>query len=106
MSRLRGHSAANIMGETLTNFWDTLPTDVYDYYILSDSEWVASDCLNAATNDNFTSWQDFYGPQEYNGDTFTTSVSFPASSFCLPLADFHCVSNVMAFRALSSMRKG
>ncbi|KAK3177069.1 hypothetical protein OEA41_008397 [Lepraria neglecta] len=61
------------MGETLTNFWDTLPTDVYDYYILSDSEWVASDRLNAGTNHNFTSWQDFYDPQEYSGDTFTTN---------------------------------
>lgn len=36
---------------------------------------VSSDRLDAATNQNFTSWQQFFGPQEVNGDNFTTVVS-------------------------------
>lgn len=42
------------------------------YDALSASNWVSTDRLNAATGQNFTSWGEFFGPHQYNGDYFTT----------------------------------
>lgn len=46
--------------------------DSSDYDALSVSDFVSTDRLNAGTGQNFTSWGEFFGPHEYNGDTFTT----------------------------------
>jgi hypothetical protein len=73
-SRLRAHPAANVMGETITDFFDSLNTTDEDYYALIGDEWVATDLINANTNQNFTSWAEFFGPHLYNGDNFTTVV--------------------------------
>lgn len=74
-SWLRAHPPANIIGDTITTYWNNLTSDFDDFYALYNSEWVSSDRINAATNQNFTSWQQFFGPQQLNGDNFTTVVS-------------------------------
>ncbi|CZR66660.1 uncharacterized protein PAC_16561 [Phialocephala subalpina] len=79
-SRLRAHPAANVMGETITDFFDSLNTTDEDYYALIGDEWVATDLINANTNQNFTSWAEFFGPHLYNGDNFTTVQRYNLSS--------------------------
>ena len=73
-SRMRAHPAANVMGETITDFFDSLNFTDDGYYVLLGDEWVATDLINANTNQNFTSWAEFFGPHLYNGDNFTTVV--------------------------------
>jgi len=74
-SRMRAHPPANIIGNQITTYWNGLTQDDDDYYLLLDSEWVSSDRIDASTNQNFSSWQQFFGPQQLNGDAFTTVVS-------------------------------
>ena len=76
-SRLRAHASANVMGETITEYWDSLDPTYEDYYNLLANEWVATDLIDANTGQNFSSWAEFYGPHLYNGDNFTTVVSHP-----------------------------
>ena len=66
---------ADTLGNTITQHYNTLTTDSPDYSILSGNEWVASDRINVETNQNFSSWGDFFGPHLYNGDFFTTPAS-------------------------------
>ena len=72
---MRGHPPADIIGNQITTYWNGLTLDDDDYYSLLDSEWVSSDRIDASTNQNFSSWQQFFGPQQLNGDAFTTTVS-------------------------------
>lgn len=74
-SRMRAHHAADVMGKSLTEYYGGLSTTSPDYETLAADEWIATPRLNAETNVNFTSWTEFYGPHEYNGDSFTTNVS-------------------------------
>ena len=72
-SRLRAHPSADVIGNTFTTYYQTnqsANSSVYD--ALSASDWVATDRLNAETGQNFTSWGEFFGPHQYNGDNFTT----------------------------------
>ena len=72
-SRLRAHATADTIGNTFTTYYATNRSpngSVYD--ALSASDWVSTDRLNAETSQNFTSWAEFFGPHEYNGDSFTT----------------------------------
>lgn len=73
-SRMRAHHAADVMGNSLTQYYAGLSTISPDYETLAADEWIATPRLNAETNVNFTSWAEFYGPYEYNGDSFTTNV--------------------------------
>ena len=73
-SRMRAHEAADVLGTTLTDEYDTQTLNDTFYYELSANEWVATDRLNADTSQNFTSWGEFFGPHEYNGDSFTNVV--------------------------------
>ena len=74
-SRMRAHPAADVLGNTFTNVYDTQPLNETFYDELSASDWVITDRLNADTNENFTSWGEFFGPRQYNGDSFTNIVS-------------------------------
>lgn len=38
---------------------------------LAADEWIIQTRLNAATGNNFTSWQEYEGPVNDNGDTFS-----------------------------------
>ncbi|KAN0067577.1 hypothetical protein V8E54_014446 [Elaphomyces granulatus] len=81
-SRLRAHHAADVMGNTITSYFDSLDTSDPVYEALAANEWVSSDRLNAEVdpNRNFSSWQEFFGPHEYNGDAFTTIQRYNLSS--------------------------
>lgn len=74
-SRMRAHHAADVMGDSLTNYYAGLSTSSPDYEALAADEWIATPRINAETDVNFTSWAEFYGSYEYNGDNFTTKVS-------------------------------
>ena len=72
-SRLRAHPTADVIGNTFTTYYqnnESANSSVYD--ALSVSDWVSTDRLNAETGQNFTSWAEFFGPHQYNGDYFTT----------------------------------
>ncbi|KAH8817199.1 hypothetical protein F5884DRAFT_874120 [Xylogone sp. PMI_703] len=79
-SRMRAHPAANVLGQTITDYFDSLSTTDEDYYALIGDEWVATDLINANTNQNFTSWPEFFGPHLYNNDNFTTVQRYNLSS--------------------------
>jgi hypothetical protein len=104
-SRLRAHPAANVMGETITDFFDSLNTTDNDYYALIGDEWVATDLINANTNRNFTSWAEFFGPHLYNGDNFTTVVRllFDSDDKASSLIDEH--SNATTSRVSYLMKQ-
>ncbi|KAH7327405.1 hypothetical protein BKA65DRAFT_66958 [Rhexocercosporidium sp. MPI-PUGE-AT-0058] len=72
-SRLRAHPAANVMGKAMTDYFDNITSDDYDYTYLYANEWVASTRLNADTDERFESWEEFFGPHVSNGDSFTTT---------------------------------
>lgn len=63
-SRRRSHDMANILGSTKTAHFLNATAD----------EWVVVNRLNAKTNENFTSWAEYAGPQHENGDTFSLVV--------------------------------
>ena len=71
-SRLRTHDSVNVMGDILTEYWNSLTQVDDDYYNLAADDWVSLDRINANTNRNFASWAEFYGPWSANGDSFTT----------------------------------
>lgn len=83
-SRMRSHELADILGSTYTKWWNSLErnTDGPDgsvangvnYEIHAADEWVVTDRINVATGQNFTSWQEYYGPVKVHGDTFTLTV--------------------------------
>ena len=75
-SRMRAHPTADVLGTTFTDHYDTQPLNETFYDELSANEWVITDRLNADTDQNFTSWGEFFGPHEYNGDSFTSIVRF------------------------------
>jgi hypothetical protein len=75
-SRMRSHTSADVMGETMTNYWNTLNSAEDNYYLLAANEWVALNHLDANTNESLTSWAEFFGPHLYDGDNFTTTVGF------------------------------
>lgn len=79
-SRVRAHDSANIMGSTITGYWDSLTEDDEDFYTLIANEWVVTDRINAATNQNFTSWEDYYGPYQYR-DYFSLVQRYNLSDF-------------------------
>ncbi|KAL8831799.1 MAG: hypothetical protein Q9191_000654 [Dirinaria sp. TL-2023a] len=74
-SRERAHSKANLLGEIYTDYYNTnlhvLNESDVDY--LSRSVWVAPNYLDASTGQNFTSWDEYYGPHEDRLDFFTTT---------------------------------
>lgn len=75
-SRMRAHPSADVLGKTLTPYWDSLAEDDEAKYILAADEWVVTNRINPNTNSNFTSWAEFFGPNLYNGDNFTNIVCF------------------------------
>lgn len=69
---MRAHSSANVMGSTITRYWDELNSTDENYDILSASEWVATNRIDAGTSSLFTGWPEFFGPHTVDGDNFTT----------------------------------
>ncbi len=79
-SRLRAQHAADVIGQTTTTYFQTLSSTSDDFTTLIASEWVATERINANTNRTFASWAEFFGPQEYNGDEFTTTQRYNLSN--------------------------
>ncbi|KAI9685014.1 MAG: hypothetical protein M1822_005406 [Bathelium mastoideum] len=81
-SRMRSHQDANIVGDTFTSHFQTLPVDPSNetFQDYQGSEWVVTDRINALTGDNFTSWAQYYGPHYYNGDNFTLVQQYDLSN--------------------------
>jgi hypothetical protein len=73
-SRLRAHPAANVMGNTITEYFGLLDNTTELFADLITNEWVATAKINADTNELFTSWsEEFGGPYAFDGDYFTTT---------------------------------
>ena len=70
---MRSQQDANILGNASTSYFETLPDDPNNYTVqdYEGSEWVITDRINALTDANFTSWEQYYGPLSYNGDNFS-----------------------------------
>ena len=82
-TRMRAQTLANTLGEIYTDYFNTHPPNNEvnkDYYMLVSSEWVTSDRLND-DGQNFTSWEEFYGPRHIHGDTFTNTQHLNLSSY-------------------------
>lgn len=83
-SRRRSHPLANSLGKFTTEFWSSLRegTDDYDswYESLAADEWVVTDRLNADTSENFTSWEQYYGPRSFRNDNFSLTERYNLSS--------------------------
>jgi len=73
-SRMRAHPTADVLGTTFTGYYNTQNLNETFYDELSVSDWVVTDRLSADTEQNFTSWGEFFGPHEYNGDSFSSVV--------------------------------
>lgn len=90
-SRMRSHPLADVLGEASTARFQSLREPGDDLDDLSDewiedfiSEWVSVVRVNAETGRNFSSWQEFSGPQHLDGDNFTLTEEYDLSN---PLFD-------------------
>ncbi|KAI0451089.1 hypothetical protein F5B21DRAFT_528208 [Xylaria acuta] len=79
-SRLRATHATNVMGETITDYFSQLPATDPDQSVLSTVEWVATTRVDADTDSNFTSWNQFFGPVLTSDDGFTKTQRFNLSN--------------------------
>ena len=70
-SRRRSHELANILGSATTGYFD----QSHDETVSAD-EWVVTDRLNAETGQNFTSWEEYFGPRTYQADHFSLTVGY------------------------------
>lgn len=70
--RLRANGFADALGNTFTTYYNTQQLNQSFYEAMSADVWVASVYLNAATDANFTSWPEFFGPHPDHMDLFTT----------------------------------
>jgi len=71
---------SNILGDTMTRYFDDLPTNSREYRRFVFEEWVVTDRINALTGQNFSTWREFFGPQELLGDTFSLTQQYNLSS--------------------------
>jgi hypothetical protein len=63
---------ADALGNTLTPYWEGLTRDQGDYYYLLTNEWVITNRLNAATGEEYTTWDDYFlSTATYDGNYFT-----------------------------------
>jgi hypothetical protein len=88
-SRIRSHELANTLGNTYSEWWDSLEVGGEGalnplYTAMASSEWVVTNRINEASGKNFTNWNEYSGPtvehsavQEYN----LSDVVFDAAAF-------------------------
>ncbi|KAI1735463.1 hypothetical protein F4680DRAFT_469992 [Xylaria scruposa] len=79
-SRLRATRSTNVMGETITDYFNQLSATDPDKSVLTTVEWVATTRVDADTDSNFTSWSQFFGPVSSSDDVFTKTQRFNLSS--------------------------
>ncbi|KAI1422379.1 hypothetical protein F5Y12DRAFT_624388 [Xylaria sp. FL1777] len=79
-SQMRASGPTDVMGRTLTQYFDQLDTTDPDYPIFAVDEWVSSARLNAKTGSNFTSWDEFFGSVAPGNNGITSTQRFNLSS--------------------------
>ncbi|KAI0206055.1 hypothetical protein F4808DRAFT_470940 [Astrocystis sublimbata] len=79
-SRMRATHSTNVMGETMTDYFNQLSETDPDRSILSSVEWVATTRIDAETGSNFTSWGQFAGPVLSGEGAFTETQRFNFSN--------------------------
>jgi hypothetical protein len=63
---------ADVLGYTLTNYWNNLTRDEEAYLRYFPNEWVISTRMNPDTEADYTSWDEYSeSPYSYNKDHFT-----------------------------------
>ncbi|KAI9655312.1 MAG: hypothetical protein M1821_005459 [Bathelium mastoideum] len=80
-SRMRSHPEADILGETITRYWNSLTINDQDYEGLLPDEFLSSPRINAKTGQNFSSWGEFSNGYTALGDRFSTTQQYNLSSF-------------------------
>jgi len=82
-SRIRSHELANILGNTYTEWWDSLEQNPNGnngrnkelYNAHAAEEWVVTNRINTATGKKFSNWAEYAGPVVDGGDGFSLNVS-------------------------------
>lgn len=87
-SVMRGQPIADTMGSAITAFWDGMNTSSWEYMAVSADEWIATDRLNAATGNNFSSWAEFFGPHFDGVENFTSVERLNTSSYSFDYSTF------------------
>ena len=93
-SRRRSHHLGNVLGNTMTAWWEQLDnaTDPFDFMHFMDDEWVITPRLNAETGANFASWDEYAGqPRTFRGDAFSLTERYNLSDVDFDMAAFHHV---------------
>lgn len=91
-SRRRIFPMANALGLATTDYWAALDENNDEDEILKASlaadEWVITNRINAATGKNFTSWKEYQGPVNANGDTFSLTEQYDLANEVFDTAAF------------------
>ncbi|KAF2130075.1 hypothetical protein P153DRAFT_315688 [Dothidotthia symphoricarpi CBS 119687] len=87
-SRRRHHQLGNTIGEAYTAYFNGLTPEDAEYNDTLADEWVITPRLNAALDDNFTSWSEYSGPVQANGDSFSLTERYNLSSYTYSVALF------------------
>lgn len=89
-SNRRNHPQENILGNILTNWWDSLTEDeqLNEFYNLASEEWIVTNRINVETGQNFSSWPQFYGPRQAKGDLFSLPEQYNLSNILFDSAAF------------------
>lgn len=78
-SRMRIHPLADVLGTTMTSHFQNIDQNADDYKLMVSEEWVVTDRVNVETNRNFTSWEQFRGPEIHKDDTFSLAQKYNLS---------------------------
>ncbi|KAK8008103.1 hypothetical protein PG991_010654 [Apiospora marii] len=91
-SHKRSHLMADVLGTTFTEYWDRLSIDDEDEVDgkleLMGREWVVTPRINAETEQNFTSWEEYAGPVAYGEDSFSKPERYNLSNVNFDMAEF------------------
>lgn len=95
-SHRRSHQLGNILGKTFTEYWNSLTLGDDDNAPIKlaweANEWVITPRINAVTGENFTSWEEYAGPIQYGGDSFSLTVMIILLPFPTKVMTDSCVS--------------
>lgn len=95
-SRIRSHELANILGGAFSKWWDSLEHDPdgneganeVNYQYHAADEWVVTNRINPATQTDFSSWSEYYGPVPDHGDSFSLPQRYNLSDEIFDAAAF------------------
>jgi hypothetical protein len=75
-SRMRATAMANAIGKSFNSAFNTFPTDNPHRDEFLASEWIVTDRINAQTEQQYTSWPEYFGPLPMHDDDFTTTQEY------------------------------